>query len=136
MSLEQAIVDNTAAIHALIAALSNPSAAVPTGGTIAQAPVADNSASSTAEASSVAKPEAAAQPAKKKAADKPAAEATGFAPAAGSVTKPEAVEALKALAVAKGRDQVVAVLAQFKAAKLDDVKPKDYAALIAACEAV
>lgn len=133
MSLEQAIVDNTAAIHALIAALSNPSAAVPTGGTIAQAPVADNSASSTAEASSVAKPEAAAKKTAKSSAkvetEQPATKAEG-------VTKPEAVEALKALAVAKGRDQVVAVLAQFKAAKLDDVKPEDYAALIAACEAV
>ena len=133
MSLEQAIVENTAAIHALIAALSNPSAAVPTGGTIAQAQVADNRASSTAEASSVAKPEAAAKKSAKSSAkvetEQPATEAVG-------VTKPEAVEALKALAVAKGRDQVVAVLAQFKAAKLDDVKPEDFAALIAACEAV
>ena len=133
MSLEQAIVENTAAIHALIAALSNPSAAVPTGGTIAQAQVADNGASSTAEVSSVAKPEAAA---KKPAKSSTQAEAEQPAAQAGSVTKPEAVEALKALAVAKGRDQVVAVLAKFKAAKLDDVKPEDFAALIAACEAV
>ena len=132
MSLEQAIVENTVAIHALIAALSNPSAAVPSGGTIAQAPVADNSASSTAEVPSVAKPEAAA---KKPAESSTRAEAEQPAAQAGSVTKPAAVEALKALAVAKGRDQVVAVLAQFRAAKLDDVKPEDYAALVAACEA-
>ena len=134
MTLEIALQENTAAIHQLIAALSNnPSAAVPTGGTIAQASVADNSASSTAEAPSVAKPEAAA---KKPAKSSTQAEAEQPAAQAGSVTKPEAVEALKALAVAMGRDQVVAVLAQFKAAKLDDVKPEDFAALIAACEAV
>lgn len=132
MSLEQAIVENTAAIHALIAALSNPSAAVPTGGTIAQAQVADNSASSTAEASSVAKPEAAA---KKSAKSSDKVETEQPATSAEGVTKPEAVEALKALAVAKGRDQVVAVLAQFKAANLNEVKPEDYAALVAACEA-
>lgn len=133
MSLEQAIVDNTAAIHALIAALSNPSAAaIPTGGTIAQAQVADNGASSTAEVSSVAKPEAAA---KKPAKSSTQAEAEQPAAQAGSVTKAMATEALKALAVSKGRDPVVAILAKFKAANLNEVKESDYAALVAACEA-
>ena len=129
MSLEKAIAENTAAIHALIAALSNPSVAQ-SGGNNAQAPVADNSACSTAEDSSVAKPEAAAKkPAKSKAeSEQPTAAAEG-------VTKDKVVEALKALAVSQGRDAVVAVLAQFKAAKLDDVNADDYAAVIAACGA-
>jgi hypothetical protein len=38
------------------------------------------------------------------------------------------------LARAKGRDAAVAVLGEFGAARLPDVKPEQFAAIVAACE--
>lgn len=43
-------------------------------------------------------------------------------------------DAVTKLAKAKGRDAAVAVLTKFGAAKLPEVKPEDFAAVIAACE--
>lgn len=43
-------------------------------------------------------------------------------------------DAVKKLARTKGRDAAVAVLNEFGAAKLPDVKPEQFAAIIAACE--
>ena len=43
-------------------------------------------------------------------------------------------DAVTKLAKAKGRDAAVAVLTKFGAAKLPDVKPEQFAAIIAACE--
>lgn len=45
-------------------------------------------------------------------------------------------EAVTKLAKVKGRDAAVAVLSKFGAAKLPEVKPEDFAAVIAECEAV
>lgn len=49
-------------------------------------------------------------------------------------TYQDAAAAITKLARAKGRDAAVAVLARFGAAKLPDVKPEQFAAVIAACE--
>lgn len=43
-------------------------------------------------------------------------------------------DAITKLARAKGRDAAIAVLAKFGASKLPDVKPEQFAAVIAACE--
>jgi hypothetical protein len=45
-----------------------------------------------------------------------------------------AADAVTKLARTKGRDAAVAVLNEFGAAKLPDVKPEQFAAIIAACE--
>lgn len=49
-------------------------------------------------------------------------------------TYQDAANAVTALHKAKGRDAAVAVLAEFGAAKLQDVKPEQFADVIAACE--
>jgi hypothetical protein len=46
----------------------------------------------------------------------------------------DTADAVTKLARAKGRDAAVAVLAKFGAAKLPDVQPAQFAAVIAACE--
>jgi len=51
------------------------------------------------------------------------------------VTYQQAAKAVTALAAAKGRPAAVAVLEQFGVAKLPDVKPEQYEAVVAACEA-
>ncbi len=48
-------------------------------------------------------------------------------------TYQDTAAAVTALAKAKGRDAAVAVLSQFGAGKLPEVKPEDFAAVIAAC---
>lgn len=133
MSLEIAISENTAAIHALIAALSNPSVAVTSGDVPAQAPVAKNSASSTPEGASMPKAEAAVKKSAK-ADEKPAAD-VATAPAAGDVTYEDAAAAVQALAKSKGRDAALAVLKAFGASKLPDVDVSRFADVVAACEA-
>lgn len=52
------------------------------------------------------------------------------------VTYKEAADAVTKLARTKGREAAVAVLTKFGAAKLPDVKPEHFAAVIAECEAV
>jgi hypothetical protein len=49
-------------------------------------------------------------------------------------TYQDTADAVTKLARAKGRDAAVAVLAKFGAAKLPDVQPAQFAAVIAACE--
>jgi hypothetical protein len=49
-------------------------------------------------------------------------------------TYQDTADAVTKLARAKGRDAAVAVLARFGAAKLPEVKPEQFAAVIAACE--
>lgn len=49
-------------------------------------------------------------------------------------TYQNASDAVTKLARTKGRDAAVAVLGKFGAAKLPDVKPEQFAAIIAACE--
>jgi hypothetical protein len=49
-------------------------------------------------------------------------------------TYEQAAKAITALSRAKGRDAAVAVLSQFGASKLPDVKPDQFAAVVAAAE--
>lgn len=53
---------------------------------------------------------------------------------AAAATYQDAATAVTALAKTKGRDAAVAILAQFGAGKLPEVKPEDFAAVVAACE--
>ena len=52
-----------------------------------------------------------------------------------AVTYKEAAEAVTKLSRTKGRDAAIAVLKSFGADKLPDVKPEDFAAVVAACQA-
>lgn len=63
--------------------------------------------------------------------DEPKAEAQA---AAAAPTYQATADAVTKLARTKGRDAAVAVLNEFGAAKLPDVKPEQFAAIIAACE--
>lgn len=51
------------------------------------------------------------------------------------VTYKEAAEAVTKLSRTKGRDAAIAVLKSFGADKLPDVKPEQFAAVVAACQA-
>jgi hypothetical protein len=131
MSLELAIQENTAAINSLIAILSSQPSV--TDVQQAQAPVAENnSASNTPEGASIPKADVAAEKSAKSSAtvedEQPATEAVG-------VTYDDTAKVVQALAVRKGREVAVKVLDQFGAKTLKDVKPSDFAAVIAACEA-
>ena len=121
MSLETAISENTAAIHTLIALLSQ-------GGSKTQAKGArSNNASDTEEGrTEETKPAAAAE--------KPASKAQTSADEA-VVTYQDAAKAIQDLAKTKGRDAAIAVLANFNASKLPEVKESDFAAVVKACEA-
>ena len=122
MSLETAISENTAAIHTLIALLSQ-------GGSKTQAKGArSNNASDTEEGRTEETKPAAAE-------EKPASKAQTSADEAVSVTYQDAAKAIQDLAKTKGRDAAIAVLANFNASKLPEVKESDFAAVVKACEA-
>lgn len=144
MTLEATIAENTAAIQQLIGTIKGNAAAL--ADLLAGA---KNSAAShdVKEASTPKKPQAstpATQPAApaptpstakvpppapsnkdEKPADPPAADAPDYATTA---------KAVNALVKAKGRQAAVDVLATFSAVTLKDVKPEQFAAVIAACE--
>lgn len=94
----------------------------------AQAEVAQNTASSKLISSAEAVVE---KPAP--APEAPTPEAAGAADVA--VTYQATADAVTKLARTKGREAAVAVLKTFGATKLPDVKPEQFAAVIAACEA-
>lgn len=98
--LEEAIIQNTAAIRELIATLRNG----------AHAPTP---AEPEAEKAPVATPPATTKPA----------------------TYEQAAKAITTLIKRRGRDAGMAILKQFNAARLPEVKPEQFAAVIAACEA-
>lgn len=89
----------------------------------------------TAEVEQVAVPEktadASSQPVES-AAPAPQASTAADAPV---VTYKEAAEAVTKLSRTKGRDAAIAVLKSFGAEKLPDVKPEQFAAVVAACQA-
>jgi len=114
----------------------------------AQAEVANNTASSTSEVS-IAPTEAVVEQPAPEAATSPATGAADVVQMTGAEaekalhgianrpaetpTYQDTAAAVTALAKAKGRDAAVAVLTKFGAAKLPEVKPEDFAAVIAAC---
>lgn len=88
----------------------------------------------TAEVEQVAAPEKTAD------ASNPTAESAAPAPQASTAADPavtykEAAEAVTKLSRTKGRDAAIAVLKSFGADKLPDVKPEQFAAVVAACQA-
>lgn len=107
MSLELAINENTQAIRDMIAALMANGMPAP---------------------AAKAKPAAKAEP--KVEAPAPAAQATP----ATTIDYQVAATAITKLSRIKGRDAAVALLAQFGAAKLPDVKPEQFEAIIAAVD--
>lgn len=131
MSLEQVIADNTAAIRELIAALG------------AQAPksTAAATAAKPAPTQPTAKAEVAAAPAKTAAASTPPAKsAATAAPASTAATKPQATAleygpvgaAITAFAAANGREATLTKLADFGVKSGKELKPEQYADVLAA----
>jgi hypothetical protein len=140
MSLEATIAENTAALRELIAAIK---AGVPT--TAAQvAAVVEQATDKPTTPAKAEAPEAAKPTTKAKntqaAATAPAPQPSTATDAGASTdaaapapTYQDAAAAVTNLAKTKGRDAAVAVLTKFGAAKLPDVKPEQFADVIAAC---
>lgn len=132
MSLEIALQENTAAIHALIAAIQ--SGAVPAAAVNVEAPAAKKSAAAVKEAAS------SGQKNTKVADPAPTAEEPAKSEAAGTrateqPTYDQVAKAITALAKAKGRDVAVGLLKEFGVAKGPDLKPEQYADALAAATA-
>lgn len=139
MSIEVAIQENTAAMRELIAVWSKLNA---------QAKAIDKS-ESVDTVTAAGKPveakteKAAKETTKPKAETKPAEAETKAAPAetkpaeteTAGATYQDAAAAITKLSRTKGRDAAVAILTEFGAAKLPDVKPEQFADVIAAAEA-
>lgn len=133
MSLEIAIQENTAAIRALIAAISN---GIPTTAQQVAAVVEEVKAEAPAKAEKKIKPEKAEAPKVEQAATpEPKEEAAPAADDAPEVTYQDAAAAITALSKTKGRDAAVALLKKFGASKLPEVKPEDFAAIVAEAQA-
>lgn len=140
MSLEATIQENTNAIRELIAAIK---AGVPT--TAAQvAAVVTEAKPTTAAKETTAKKTTPAEKAEP-APTQPTAEAVAAAAPekkdepseqAAAPNYQATADAVTKLARTKGREAAVAVLTKFGASKLPDVKPEQFAAVIAECEAV
>lgn len=138
MSLEVAIQENTNAIRALIAALANgvPTTAAQVAAVVTEAktePKVEEKAPETATATAEQKPETLVQ--------MTGAEATAALHGhannpADAPTYQATADAVTKLARTKGREAAVAVLTKFGASKLPDVKPEQFAAVIAECEAI
>lgn len=150
MSLEATIQENTNAIRELIAALSRgvPVAASTVAAVVEQAktePTADAAKADTKAKKTEVKTEKAAE-APKAEESKPETLTQMTATEAvkaldGRANRPDdaptyqaTADAVTKLARTKGREAAVAVLTKFGAAKLPDVKPEQFAAVIAACE--
>lgn len=136
MSLEIAIQENTAAIRELIKAISNgiPTTAQQVAAVVeeatevkAEAP-AKTEKKAKAEKTESAKVEQAATP-------EPKADVAPAADDAPEVTYQDAANAITALSKTKGRDAAVALLKKYGASKLPEVKPEDFAAIVADAKA-
>lgn len=142
MSLEATIQENTNAIRELIAAIKAgvPTTAAQVAAVVTEAKPTQAAKESTAKKTTpaekaepaptqpTAEAVAAAAPEKKKKAEPSEQVATpNYQATADAVTE---------LAREKGRDAAIAVLTKFGASKLPDVKPEQFAAVIAECEAV
>jgi hypothetical protein len=133
MSLEIAIQENTAAIRELIAAISN---GIPTTAQQVAAVVEEVKAEAPVKTEKKAKAEKAEAPKVEQAATpEPKEEAAPAADDAPEVTYQDAAAAITALSKTKGRDAAVALLKKFGASKLPEVKPEDFAAIVAEAQA-
>lgn len=127
MSLEQAIQANTAALRDLIAAIANgiPTTAQQVAAVVEEAKVEEKPAKKgKPEKTEAPKQEVAATP-------EPKEEAAPVADDAPEATYQDAAAAITALSKAKGRDAAVALLKKFGASKLPEVKPEDFATIVA-----
>jgi hypothetical protein len=134
MSIEQALAENTAAIRALIETIKS---GLPVTHAQIQAVADEGAAAEKAEKKTTApKAEKKTETPKAEAAEPSAAtpEQKAEPAAAEAATYQDAASAITKLSRAKGRDAAVAVLQQFGAAKLPDVKPEQFADVIAAAE--
>lgn len=144
MSLEATIQENTNAIRELIAAIQAgvPTTAAQVAAVVTEA-ATDKLAETVKEEAPAKKPTTAkkAEPAPTQptaeavAADAPEQKAEPSAQGA-APTYQATADAVTSLARTKGREAAVAVLTKFGASKLPDVKPEQFAAVIAECEAV
>lgn len=133
MSLEATIQENTAALRDLIAALSHgiPTTAAQVAAVVAEIPALVNEVE-TEKSAPAKKTKAAAiqeQPT-------PTASASSESSSSGTAeteapTYQDAAGAITKLSRTKGRDAAVALLTKFGAAKLPEVKPEQFAAIIA-----
>lgn len=133
MSLEQAITANTEAIRDLIAAISK---GIPTTAEQVAAVVTEAKAEAKAEKKTKAEKVDKAETEAPKSDEAPAATQEPKDEPAAAADEPvytyqDAANAITAVSKAKGRDAAVALLAAFGAKNLKEVKPEDYAALIA-----
>jgi hypothetical protein len=131
--LEQAIADNTAAIRELIATIkasapTTPARAAPVAKTVTndvKATVTENNGASSTPGAPFHPAEAAAQ-------EKPAMEEVPPAtPVAESVTYEQVKHAILKVASTKSREIAAGILAEFGAAKGPDLKPEQYAGIMA-----
>ena len=132
MSLEATIQENTDAIRALIAALANgvPTTAAQVAAVVTEAKTEKvESAKKTQAAATQESPTPTASDnsaSSSSATQEPEAAAPTYQDAAGAITK---------LSRTKGRDAAVALLYRFKASKLPDVQPDQFAEIIEAANA-
>lgn len=139
MSLEATIQENTNAIRELIAAIGNGLHATPAqvAAVVAEAPitksekVAVKKLAETTKAAATASADTATTAA---ATDVQETKVEASEVKAEAATYDQAAKAVTELAKNKGREAAIAVLSQFGAAKLPDVKAEDFAAVIAAAE--
>lgn len=151
MSLEVAIQENTNAIRALIAALANgvPTTAAQVAAVVTEAKPEKAAKKEAAKAEPKAEAQAAAATETTQAAEQKPEALTQMTAAeaekalhghannpADAPTYQATADAVTKLAREKGRDAAIAVLTKFGASKLPDVKPEQFAAVIAECEAV
>jgi hypothetical protein len=134
--LASAVNANTAAIRELIKAISN---GVPTTAAQVAAVVEEVKAEAPAKTEKKAKAEKTeapkAEPAATPEPKEEAAPAADEGPGEPEVTYQDAAAAITALSKTKGRDAAVALLKKFGASKLPEVKPEDFAAIVAEAKA-
>lgn len=133
MSLEIAIQENTAAIRDLVAAIRK---GIPTTAEQVAAVVIEAKTEAKAEKKTKAEKVDKAETETPKSDEAPAATQKQKDEPAAAADEPvytyqDAANAITSVSKAKGRDAAVALLADFGAKNLKEVKPEDYAALIA-----
>lgn len=135
MSLEAALQENTSVMRELIARLtaiglvSTTAVEMPASEYVAKLDAADKQTKATTAAEAIAEANAAAAAAK---AEKAAAQGTKEDPAVAIDYEKEVRPVLVKVSTTKGRDPLIALLAQFKVTKGDQLKPTQFGDVIAA----
>ena len=139
MSLEATIQENTNAIRELIAAIKTgvPTTAAQVAAVVTESkPTEKEPAAETASSAEKTEPAASTQPTVEAAAETAAQEKKAEPTGQAAPTRQNAADAVTKLARLKGRNAAVNALAKFDGAtNLSDLKPEQYADLIAECTA-